>query len=327
MAQASLGYFGIGKEVTEGVSVAPSAFLPVKDVDFPIDNEFIEIVEIDGDRGSYTNMDGPLRPNVTFTSAVYPHRATGMLLQGTFGSVAHALAAPSATVYKHSFSSAGSLPSFSMERSDTRTLGTGGIFQRIPGCKVETLGLTAAYGEDVEMRVTAQGLDFPEEPASKPASFASSPTMDPFIFSGASVSIDGTPNNLFKSLDMEFTNTLARQETLRGQRTAYRIYEGGLRCTLSGTMAYDDDSIYENLKNSTYFSVTARFSGSTIDAPNSLKYALELRFPKVKVSTIGLPMTAGEVIEADVEFQVSFDKVTRKLVEVDMWDLDNGSGY
>lgn len=327
MAQASLGYLGFGKEVIEGTSVDPTVFLPVKDVDFPIDNEFIEISEIDGDRGAYTNMDGPLRPNVTLTSAVYPHTATGLILQGTFGSVAHALAAPSSTVYEHEFSSAGSLPSFSFERSDTRVLGQGSVFQRVPGCKIETLGFTAAYGEDVEMRMTAQGLDFPETPAAKPASFLASPTTDPFIFSGASVSIDGVPNNLFKSVDMEFTNTLARQETLRGQRTAYRIFEGGLRCTLSGTMAYEDDTVYNYLKNSTYFSVTVRFSGATIDAPNSLKNALEFHFPKVKVATLGIPMTAGEVIEADAEFQVSFDKVTRKLVEVRMYDLEDGTDY
>lgn len=323
----ALGYFGFGKETTEGVAVPPTVFLPVKDVDFPIENEPIEIMEINRDRAAYTNMDGPLRPNISFTAATYPHTATGLILQGLFGSVAHALESPSTTVYKHTFSSAGSLPSFSMERSDNPVLGQGVLFQRINGVKIESVGFTASYGEDVEMRVSGQGLDFPTTPASKPSDFSLSPDMDPFIFSGASVSIDGTPNNLFKSLDFEFTNTLERQETLRGQRTAYRIYEGGLRCTLSGTMAYDDNDIYDLLKNSTYFAMTARFAGATIDVTNSLKHDLVFTWPKLKVNTIGLPMTAGDTIEADIDFQVSFDKVTRKLVTVVMHDLEDGSDY
>jgi len=327
MAQASLGYFGFAKETTEGTAVAPTVFLPVKDVDFPIENEPIEIMEINRDRAAYTNMDGPIRPNVSFTAACYPHSSTGLILQGLFGSVAHALATPSTTVYNHTFSSAGSLPSFSMERSDNPTLGQGVLFQRVNGVKIESVGFTASYGEDVEMRVSAQGLDFPSTPASKPASFTNAPDMDPFIFSGASVTVDGTPNNLFKSLDFEFTNTLERQETLRGQRTAYRIYEGGLRCTLSGTMAYDDNSIYDLLKNSTYFALVATFTGATIDVTNSKKHQLTFSWPKLKVNTIGLPMTAGDTIEADVDFQVSFDKVTRKLVTVVLSDLETATAY
>ena len=327
MAQASIGYFGWSKETVEGTAVAPSVFLPVKSVNFMIDNTPIEITEIDGDRGSYQNQDGPLRPSVTFTAATYPHKATGQILQGLMGSVSHGLESPSATVYAHTFSSAGTIPSFTMERSDTRTFGTGALFQRQNGCKVESVQFTCNYGEDVEMQVTLQGLDFPSTPGSKPASYTATPTMDPFIFSGASVSIDGTPNELFKTITFTFTNTLERQETLRGQRTAYRIFEGGLKCDLSGTMVYEDTSIYDLLKNSTYFSVSALFTGAVIDVPNDMSYDLSFTWPKVKVLTLGNEMQAGGIIEADVTFQVSFDKVTRKLVDIVMHDLDTGSTW
>lgn len=73
MAQSSFGYFGFGKETVEGDDVAPTTFLPVKDVNFEIDNEAIEFSEIRGNRQAYSNFDGPLRPSASFTSAVYPH--------------------------------------------------------------------------------------------------------------------------------------------------------------------------------------------------------------------------------------------------------------
>ena len=327
MAQSSFGYFGFGKEATEGDDVAPTVFMPVKDVNFEIDNEAIEITEIRGNRQAYSNFDGPLRPSASFTSSVYPHASTGMLLRGLFGAVTNALDSPSTTVYEHSFTDAASLPSFSLERSDTRTLGTGYLFQRLNGCKVESIGFTASYGEDVEMRVAMQGLDFPTTPAAKPAAFTEIPTTDPFLFSGAAVEVDGVSNNYFKSVDFEFTNTLERQETLRGARTAYRIYEGGLSCSLSGTMAFESQDMYDKMANSEYFSMEVRFAGATIDAPNTLKNELVFTWPKLKVQTLGLPMTAGEIIEADVSFLVSFDFATNRIVEVIQRDLDPGTTW
>jgi hypothetical protein len=38
-------------------------------------------------------------------------------------------------------------------------------------------------------------------------------------------------------------------------------------------------------------------------------------------------MTAGEVMEADVEFNVSFDFATNKLVDVQLTNLDNTTAY
>lgn len=327
MAQSSFGYFGFGKETVEGTDVDPTVFMPVKDVNFEIDNQAIEFSEIRGNRQAYSNFDGPLRPSASFTSALYPHESTGMLLRGLFGAVTSAVDAPSATVYEHTFNDAASLPSFSLERSDTRTLGTGNLFQRLNGAKVESIGFTASFGEDVEMRVAMQALDFPTTPAAKPASFTNIPTMDPFLFSGAAVKVDGVANNYFKSIDFEFTNTLEPQETLRGARTAYRIYEGGLSCSVSGTMAFEDQAMYDKLEASEYLTLDVIFAGATIDAPNSLKYGLEFHWPKLKVQTLGLPMTAGEVIEADVSFLVSFDFVTNRIVNVVMRDLDDGSGW
>jgi hypothetical protein len=326
MAQASFGYFGMAVETTPGTAVAPTKFLPVRDVDFPIENNFIEIREIAGSRQRYMNYDGPLRPNVSFTSSFYPAGAMGVLLKALFGSVTTAAAGASATAKKHTFGDAVTLPSLSVERSDARAGGQGILLQRLNGVKIESIGFACSYGEAVDVTVSGQGLDFPTTPGSKPGAFTY-PTMDPFIFSGATVKVDGVANSLFKSINFEFTNTLERQESLRGARTAYKIYEGGLTCTLGGTLIFDDLTLYDKLKNSTVLSVGALFEGATIDAPNSIKYNSEFTWPRVKVSTFGIPMTAGEVIEADVEFQVSFDQTTSKIVDATLTNLDVSGTY
>jgi hypothetical protein len=329
MAQASFGYFGIGIETTPGTAVPPTKFLPVKDVDFPIETDFIELREIRGSRQAYSTFDGPVRPNVSFTSSFYPAGAMGVLLKGLFGTSSAAQVATSTIAWTHTFGDAAVLPSLSMERSDARADGAGVILQRLNGVKVESMGFSAAYGEDVEVSVQGQGLGFPTTPGAKPVSFTNTPTMNPFIFTGAAIEVDGVANNLFKSIDFEFTNTLERQESLRGTREAFKMYEGGLDCTLSGTLIFDDLILYNKLKNSEYLTVTAMFTGDLADPATTPDTFFTARFhwPKVKVSSFGIPMTAGEVMEADVEFNVSFDFATNKLVDVQLTNLDNTTAY
>src|SRR6478752_1083536 len=100
MAQASFGYFGMGVETTPGTAVPPTKYLPVKDVDFPVSTDFIEVREIRGSRQAYSNFDGPQRPDISFTSALYPAGAMGVLFRGLFGSYTTAAAGASATAKK-----------------------------------------------------------------------------------------------------------------------------------------------------------------------------------------------------------------------------------
>lgn len=328
MAQASFGYFGIAQETTPGTRVAPTKFLPVKDVDFPVDTEFIEIREIAGSRQAFSSFDGAVRPDVNFTTAFYPSEGMAVILRGLLGNHGSVQVTGSTIAWTHTFVDAAILPSFSFERSDARADGQGILLQSISGCKIESVGFTCAYGEDVEVSVAAQGLNFPTTPGSKPVSFTY-PTMNPFIFTGAAVEIDGTPSLVFKSVDFEFTNTLERQEALNKSRTAYKIFEGGMEASLSGTLIFDDLTMYNKLKNSEYLTVKVIFEGDLADAATApdTYYKATFFFPKVKVSNFGIPMTAGEVMEADVEFMVQFDKTTSKLVDIQLVNLDDGTGY
>src|SRR5690606_24764080 len=169
MPSASFGYVGVGVESTPGTSVPPTKFIPVKSVNFNVDQEEITFREIAGSRQAQQSFGGSIRPSVSLTSALYPSGAFGVLLRGLFGNVTTAAAAGTGTAFTHTFSDAAVLPSLSFERSDSA--GSGGLLhQRIPGCKIESMSFTAEFGSDVEVSVEAQGLSFPEEPSTKPAS-------------------------------------------------------------------------------------------------------------------------------------------------------------
>ena len=330
MPQASFGYFGVAVETTPGTGVAPTKYLPVKDVDFPVENNFIDIREIRGSRQAYQTFDGALRSSFNLTSSFYPLGAMGVFLRALFGDQTAAASTGSSIAFDHTFIDAATLPSLSVERADAKNGAGGVIVQRLVGCKVESVGFSCSFGEDVEVKVAGQGLKFPDSSVTRAAS-PTFPTIAPVVFTGASVLVDGVANNYFKSINFEFTNTLERQEALRGTRESYAMFEGGLECTLSGTMVFADLTIYDKLKNSDYLTVEADFVSSDVadpDAtPDPIIYGASFQWPKVKVSTFGIPFTAGEVIEADVEFQVSFDLTTNKLVNVVMTNLDAGTAY
>lgn len=327
MGSAAFGYLGVGVEATPGTSVAPTKFIPVKSVNFNVDQEEITFREIAGSRQAQQSFGGSIRPSVSLTSAFYPAGGFGVLLRGLFGNVTTAAGTGTTpTSFVHTFSDAAVLPSLSFERSDSATEGSGLLHQRIPGCKIESMSFTAEFGADVEVSVEAQGLSFPEDPAAKPATITL-PAMNPFIFTGVSVDLDGVPNDLFRSVNFDFNNTLEPQEALRGTRTAYKIHEGPLECTLSGTMIYDDNSIYDRFRDATEFTLAVHFVGDMADAANNVKYGATFTWPKVKVQNFDVNMEAEGVMEADVEFSVSYDRGTGRFVQVKLTNLDAAGAY
>lgn len=328
MGSASFGYVGVGVETVHGTAVAPTKFIPVKSVNFNIDQETINFREIAGSRQAQQSFGGSIRPSVSLTSALYPTGAYGVLLRSLFGSATTAPAAASTTAFTHTFGDSAVLPSLSFERSDSATEGQGLLHQRIPGCKIESMSFSAEFGSDVEVQVEAQGLSFPIEPDTKPdAGTILLPQISPFIFTDVVIDIDGSPSNLFKSISFDFTNTLEPQEALRGERSAYKIHEGPLECTLSGSLIYEDNSLYAKFQKASEFSVTAKFVSAVADPETNTRYSIEFKWPKVTIQNFDVAMEAEGVMEADVEFGVSYDKLTGRFVEVKLTNLDPAGTY
>lgn len=325
MPTAAYGYLGVGVETTHGVEVAPTKFIPVKSVNFDVQQDEIMWREIVGSRQAQQSFSGTIRPSVTFDTAFYAEGPFGVLFKALFGQSTSAAAGASITAFTHTFADQAPLPSLSFERADSRT-GTGLLHQRIGGCKIESISVSAEFGAEVNLSVTAQGLNFPSDPAAKPATFPL-PIANPFIFTGVSIDIDGVPNDLFKSISFDFNNTLEPQESLRQVATAYKIHEGPMECTLSGDIIFENASLYEKFRDRGEFTMAVTFTGDIADSATSTRYKTVFTWTKVRVNNFDVTMEAEGVMEASVEFIISYDKTLGRLVRLVMTNLDNATAY
>ena len=325
MPQASPGYLGVGVETTPGTAVAPTKFIPAESVNMEFPKDSQEIREIRGSRQAYTMLDGAVTPAVNLTSLVYPKTFFGVLMRALFGDVVTTTPGGATTARKHSFVDAATLPSLTFERSDTRSLGTGNLFERSGGHRIESVSFTAEFGQPVRFDLTTMGSGGPVTPGSKPLAAtidASLPSTDLIMnFNQASIEVDGAAFNDVKSVTFDFNNTLDPQNTLRGSLYPYKIYEGGMGCTLSADLAFETVTLYNKFVANTECSFRFKALGPVIEA--AIQYEFNVFWPKLGIRNFSSEMTAGEVINASVEFDVKWDQATSKMVE--MYIVNNES--
>lgn len=352
MAVASTGYILIGKESTFGVAPTRAAanykFYPAEEAEITPGKEFIDFQEIRGSRQAMVTLDGPFRPTANMSGAFYPCSAAGLFIGGIFGADTVTTDGDGNSV--HTFSDAATLPSFTIERADAHRGAK--LVEYVTGCKIESLQLACAFGEKVDLSVQFQAGRTPDlyetgnpaapqtflEGANISGQFPTSmlpfvtvsgveKTVDPMIFKDATIYLtthgtawdaEGDDKIAYmKSINLEFRNTITRQETLRGQngQDTYKLFEGGFETTLSGTAVFDDLVLYNAMINGTRYKIKLVFENNTL-LLGSKGHKLTIEFPDVKVSRASIPFRAGEVIESDVEFKVRFDQANSKSVSV-----------
>lgn len=328
MPQASLGYVGVAIEPTPGTGIAPTFFIPATDVSFEAPRENQTVKEIRGSRLGYTMLPGTIAPAVSLTTKVYPNLFMGVLLHGLFGGgnaqVETTTPGGATTARKHVFKSGSPLPSLSFERSDNRTLGQGVIFQRTAGHQIESLNFTAEFGSPLEVSVQTRGTGGFITPASKPTfSGTSYPSVNQMInFTQAKLEVDGVQDLTFKSVTFGFTNTFDEQNTLRGSQFPYKIYEGGMECSVSADIAYESSStMYTKFVAGTEMSLRLICQGSIIEG--AIPYEFNVYWPKLTVRNFTSPMTAGEIVNASVEFDVVFDDTINGTAEIFLVNTDS----
>lgn len=153
--------------------------------------------------------------------------------------------------------------------------------------------------------------------------------ITPLYFNRASIKIDnaqaeGTSAVSLKTLSWQMSNTLERQETLRAGvvgdgfnitpvNDAYKMFEGGVECTLSGTAVFESLDLYQKMMDGTDIylelwlgSDTVADAGSDTGTEDNSFHGLYFYWPRLKVSRASIPFTAGEVIESDIEFKVIY---------------------
>lgn len=325
---AATGYGGIGLETTPNVAVSPDAYYPFQDIDIDFTDELIEWQEIRGSRQAKQAQDGAIRPSVTVSGAVYPIGVMGMLLRGLLGGVETKEAGASSTAMRHEFVDAASLPTFTVERS-TGYAEDGEVFaERVAGAKVESLSLSASFGEQVTFNSTLQAAKKPTLVTAAPRAQVIYPDIAPLYFGGATVKVGGQVNSRFKSISMEFNNTLERQETLNGDRAAYAIHEGAFEASLSGTMVFEDEKFYNHLLDGDEIDAEIFMgNGNMADASANAEFGVGVLYPRLRVTQHSIPFSAGSTIEADVTFSVLYNPTTKNMVKPYMINLEDGSSY
>lgn len=332
MAVASTGYTAVSKESTFGTAItSPTHFYPFEEIDSDWANEFIRWQELRASRQAYRSADGMFRPSITAKGPLYAEGGLGVIFQGLTGGRASALLSGATVGFGHTFSD-GALTSMTIERSDGVNGGSGILCERFAGCKVESVGLSAAMGEKVDLNVAWQAAKKPvTASAATPSNW---PASAPIVFKGVSFEIDGSASGdalLFKTINMEFKNTLNREETLRATDETYKIFEGGIECTLSASMTFESLTMYNRVAtNRSPFELVAFLTSTTLadaDTTPDTYYGLEITWPSVRVAKVGTPFRAGEVISADVTFDVQFDYTANKAFEIVMKNIDNATAY
>lgn len=349
---------------TNGTSNTQWWAYPAEEIEFMPGKEFIDFKEIRGSRQAYTTLDGPFRATASVKGAVYPGAALAQFIYGTLGDVrvlgtdgndsgtdpdAPGLSfGTTATnkAYEMVFSDGATIPNWSLERSDGRD-GSATIVEQLKGCKVESLQFQANFGEKVDMTVQFQGAKRPQivthvvnnETVADPLTNAQIvyPASDitPLYFNRAAIKLGGVQFGTMKTVSFDMKNTITRQEVLNSTVTgnytvsetvdSYKLFEGGMECTLTGTAVFESTDLYDKLISGATATMELWLASNTYadaDSGDQVPYLLYFYWPKVKVSKASIPFKAGEVIESDVEFKVIYDPTAT----IDGWTTSSSAG-
>lgn len=293
MTVGTLGYVGYGIEVTEGVLVAPTIFLPVTSFNFDDTNEFIIPDQIRGGRDRYIGMASPYSTSGTVDMELVPNGIAALLKSAFFAQGANTVSAYAAGAYTHTFTPGNASPTFTFEASAADVL-----MRRYGGIRVDSLEINASYGEIV---TTSWGLEGITRATTGSPAAETFPSVEPFHFTGAKVQIAGSDAANVKSFSFTVGNNIDRVGTLQKTR-AYRRTVAGMRDVgLSMTLDFDATTDYTRFLNETEFSVSLDMdAGFIISQAHGTRNNLTITIPRVKYSATSIPIT-GDIIEQTVE--------------------------
>lgn len=298
MSLGALGYVGYGKETTEGVTVAPTIFLPVSSFTFEDTNDYLIPDQIRHGRDRSVLVAAPYSTSGTMDMELIT-TGFGPLLRS-------ALAAPDASIattaytgggYQHVITPGNSGPTFTFESSLADIL-----VMRYGGIRVNTLEVSAAFGEIATASFGLEGTTRIKHTG--PSSITEIGEL-PLAFSGASVKVAGANVGNVKAFTWTVGNNLDRIGTLRKTRSWKRTALGMRDVGLSLTMDFTDTADYDLFLAETEFSVELHLEGPSAPAGSTgwttAKPALVLAFPRVRWGSVGVPLTSTDYLEQSVE--------------------------
>lgn len=288
---SNVGYVGYAVESVEGDLTAPNIFLPVSSFSFDSTNDFIIPEQIRGDRDNSIAMTSPYSVSGTMEMELVPNGIRPLLKSAFAHSGTITTSAYTGGGYQSDFvpGSAEDL-TFSFESSAADIL-----FMRYGGIRVNTLEISAAFGEIVTASWGLEGSTREKQGAGQSETYAS---VYPFHFTGTKILVDSTPVANIKNFTFSVGNNVERIGTLRATRDWYRTSFGMRDVGLSATMDFQNTADYDLFLAETEFEVQLIMEGQSLGT--SLE-TLHITIPRVRWNMVNAPLSAGEFIEQSVE--------------------------
>lgn len=297
MSDASLGYVGYGIEVTEGVQVAPTIYIPVSSFSFDSSNDDIIPEQIRQSRDRYVGMPSAYGVSGTMDMELTPLGVRNLLKSAFAHTGAITPSAYSGGGYQSDFVTGNATtPTFTFESSAADIL-----IMRYGGIRVNTLEINAAFNEIVTSSWGLEGTTRTKQVSASSPSFGA---VLPFHFTGAGVKRDGVQVGNIKNYTFSIGNNIERIGTLRQtrdwSRTALQQRDVGLSCT----MDFSNTTDYDLFLATTEFAVELLLEAAYITGSSGPKHTLKITIPRVKWNMVNAPLTAGNYIEQSVEATV-----------------------
>lgn len=295
MTLGALGYVGYGVESTEGVTVAPTIFLPVSSFSFEDTNDYIVPSQVRGFRDRSILMAAPYMTSGSMDMELVPN-GIGPLLRSAFSASGAAVtsSAYAGGGYQHVFVPGNTSPTFTFESSAADIL-----VMRYGGIRVNTLEISGAFGEIVTASWGLEGTTRIKQVTPATESYTD---VLPFSFAGASLKVAGANIANVKSFSASVGNNIERIGTLRKTRAWKRTALGMRDLGLSLTMDFTDTADYDLFLAETEFSVEIHLEGSAGSAGlGTNKPALVLSYPRVRWGSVGVPISTEDYLEQSVE--------------------------
>lgn len=294
---ASVGYVGYAVEAVEGDLASPTIFLPVSAFNFDSTNDYIIPEQLRGSRDRYISMAAPYAVSGTMDMELVPN-GIRPLLKSAF--------AVAGTVSPTGYSGGGYQSVFTPGSNDGETFSFESsaadiLVMRYGGIRVNTLEISAAFGEIVTASWGLEGTTRAKQSGTTSESYAS---VLPFHFTGASVGINGTTVSNIKNFTFNVGNNLERIGTLRATRDWYRTTFGMRDIGFTATMDFQNTADYDLFLAETEFTVDILLESTDLIPTTSNPNVLRIQIPRVRWNMINAPLSAGEFIEQSVEANI-----------------------
>lgn len=291
---ASVGYVGYAVETVEGDLTAPTIFLPVSSFSFDSTNDYIIPEQIRGSRDRSIALAAPYAVSGTMEMELVPEGIRPLLKSAVAASGTISTSAYSGGGYQTVFTPGSAEDqTFSFESSAADIL-----IMRYGGLRVNTLEISAAFGEIVTASWGLEGTTRAKQSGTSSESYAE---VLPFHFDGADIKVDDALVSNVKNFTFSVGNNVDRVGTLRKTRSWSRSTFGMRDVGLSATMDFQNTSDYDLFLAETEFSVDIHLRSVDVIPTTAVYRQLRIQIPRVRWNMVNAPLSAGEMIEQAVE--------------------------